>query len=73
MRQCVVIIMSHLIIKASSYGFQNEELAVCGFLCVLPSSSDPGGYERHEQARIVFDIVSALDKPNYDTRYVSNC
>lgn len=58
--------------KASSYGLQDEELAVRGFLCVLPSASDSGGYERHEQAWIVFDIVSALDKSNYNTCYVSN-
>lgn len=52
--------------------FQNEDLTVRGFLRVLTSPSDPSGYEWHKQTWIVFDIVSALDKPNYNTRRISN-
>lgn len=69
-----IIIMSYLIIKASSYTarFQNEDLTVCGFLRVLALPSDPGGHKWHKQTWIVFNIVSALDKPYYNTRHISN-
>lgn len=52
--------------------FQNEELAVRSFLRISASPSDSGGHKWHKQAWIMFNNVSALNKPYYKARRVSD-